>query len=166
MTGSRDLAAMLATLDAVARDGEFVYATVVAGHPATSRAQAVVVEDEGTTLVLPRADADELGVPYTFVAAWLTLSVHSALEAVGLTAAFSRALGDAGISCNVLAGFHHDHLLVPAAERARALAVLRSLREGPTGGVASPGRRTAADAVGTGSEDDGSRGRPWGQSTP
>ena len=95
---------------------------------ATGRAQAVVVEDEGVTLVLRRADADALGVSYGFVAAWLTLTVHSALDAVGLTAAFSRALGDAGISCNVLAGFHHDHLLVPAAARDRALAVLRSLR--------------------------------------
>ncbi|GLZ53164.1 hypothetical protein Acsp07_27810 [Actinomycetospora sp. NBRC 106378] len=128
VTGSRDLAAMLASLDAVARDGEFVYATVGAGHPATGRAQAVVVEDEGVTLVLRRADADALGVSYGFVAVWLTLTVHSALDAVGLTAAFSRALGDAGISCNVLAGFHHDHLLVPAAARDRALAVLRSLR--------------------------------------
>lgn len=128
MSGSRDLAAMLASLDAVARDGEFVYVTVETGHPATARAQALVVEDEGVTVVLPRADADALGVPYEFVAAWLTLTVHSALDAVGLTAAFSRVLGNAGISCNVLAGFHHDHLLVPVADRDRALAVLRSLR--------------------------------------
>lgn len=126
----RDLPQMLATLDAVARDGEFVYATVVDGHPATGRALAVVVEDEGTTVVLRRPDADELDLSYDFVAAWLTLTVHSALDAVGLTAAFSRALGDAGISCNVLAGSYHDHLLVPAHERDRAIAVLRSLREG------------------------------------
>lgn len=128
MTGMRDLAQMLATLDAVVRDGEFVYATVAPGHPATARALAVVVEDEGTTVVLRRPDADELGLSYDFVAAWLTLTVHSSLEAVGLTAAFSRALGEAGISCNVLAGSYHDHLLVPTHERDRALAVLRSLR--------------------------------------
>lgn len=134
VTGLRDLSGMLATLDAVARDGEFVYATVTDGHPATGRALAVVVEDEGTTVVLCRPDADELGVPYEFVAAWLTLTVHSSLEAVGLTAAFSRALGDAGISCNVLAGTFHDHLLVPVRERDRAIAVLRSLRDGPATG--------------------------------
>ncbi|WP_433798158.1 ACT domain-containing protein [Actinomycetospora sp. CA-084318] len=128
MSGSTDLAQMLATLDAVVRDGEFVVATVPGGHPAVARARAVVVEEEGVTLVLPRTDADDLGVTYGFVAAWLTLTVHSALEAVGLTAAFSRALADAGISCNVLAGFHHDHLLVPTGERDRALAALRSLR--------------------------------------
>ncbi|MCD2188277.1 ACT domain-containing protein [Actinomycetospora soli] len=140
MTGSTDLARMLASLDAVVRDGEFVYATVAAGHPATARAHAVVVEEEGVTLVLPRPDADALGVPYGFVAAWLTLTVHSSLEAVGLTAAFSRVLADAGISCNVLAGVHHDHLLVPAHERDRALAALRSLR-GPAGRPAEAGDR-------------------------
>lgn len=136
MTGSRDLGQMLAALDAVARDGEFVFVTVGAGHPATGRALAVVVEDEGTTLVLRRPDADALGLAYDVVAAWLTLTVHSSLEAVGLTAAFSRALADAGISANVLAGYHHDHLLVPARERDRALAVLRSLRSRPDDGSA------------------------------
>ncbi len=148
MTGSTDLAQMLATLDVVVRDGEFVYATVPAGHPATARAHAVVVEDEGVTLVLRRADAEELDVAATFVAAWLTLTVHSALEAVGLTAAFSRALGDAGVPCNVLAGFHHDHLLVPVDDRDRAVAVLRGLRDagavsggpGPDAGSGRPAR--------------------------
>ena len=39
-----------------------------------------------------------------FRAAWISLTVHSDLEAVGLTAAFSTALGQAGVSCNVVAG--------------------------------------------------------------
>jgi len=55
--------------------------------------------------------------------------VHSSLEAVGLTAAFSSALGEAGISCNVLAGYFHDHLLVPAAEAGNAIDVLLGLRD-------------------------------------
>jgi hypothetical protein len=53
--------------------------------------------------------------------------VHSALDAVGLTAAVSTALADAGLSCNVIAGYHHDHLLVPADRVAEALAVLSDL---------------------------------------
>ena len=72
--------------------------------------------------------AREHGESPRFVAAWLSLRVHSALDAVGLTAAVSRALADAGIACNVLAGFHHDHLLVPAARRADAIAALHALR--------------------------------------
>lgn len=126
--GSTDLQAMLATLEATVRPDAYVYAVVEPDHPAVALAAATIGEDEGLTVVLRQADADSHGITYDFVACWLSLTVHSSLEAVGLTAAFSRALGDAGISCNVLAGFHHDHLLVPAVERDRALAVLRALR--------------------------------------
>ena len=60
--------------------------------------------------------------------AWITLRAHSDLAAVGLTAAFARALGDAGISCNVVAGVHHDHLFVPVARAADAMAALQALQ--------------------------------------
>ncbi len=131
----RDLARLLRSLRPSVRPGEYVVATV---DPAAARAlvasdeapDAVVVEDEGVTVVLPRDRADRAGVPYGFVAAWITLGVHSALDAVGLTAAFSTALARRGISCNVLAGFHHDHLLVPAADRDRAMDALRDLSAG------------------------------------
>ena len=132
-TGMTDLDQMLRTLDATARAGEYVFAVVPPGHPAVPLASATVVEDEGLTVVLAREDADRLGVTYDFVATWITLTVHSALEAVGLTAAFSRALAEAGISCNVLAGFHHDHLLVPAGEKDRAMSVLQALRRSAGG---------------------------------
>jgi uncharacterized protein len=109
-------------LDPVRRPGEFVF--VAGGEPA----EAMVREDEGVTAVLRRERADELGLEYDYVAAWITLRVHSTLEQVGLTALFSRALADAGISCNVLAGLHHDHLLVPADRADEAIALLRGLR--------------------------------------
>lgn len=127
--GSTDLDQMLRTLDVVARPGEYVYASAPPGHPAVAAAAAVVEEDEGLTVVIRRDEADADGLPYEFVGAWLTLTVHSSLEAVGLTAAFSRRLAEEGISCNVLAGLRHDHLLVPVAQRDRAIAALRSLRE-------------------------------------
>lgn len=73
----------------------------------------MIREVEGTTYVLPQADADKLSLKYDFVASWISLQVHSELGAVGLTAAFSEALTQAGVSCNVLAGFYHDHILVP-----------------------------------------------------
>ena len=63
-----------------------------------------------------------------FRSAWITLRVHSDLAAVGLTAAFARALADAGIACNVVAGVHHDHLFVPADRAGDALAALRALQ--------------------------------------
>lgn len=121
---------MLRTLTPVLRGDQFVYARVDAptAAPYLATAAAVVVEEEGVTLVLRRSDADQAGIPYDFVAAWITLTVHSSLEAVGLTAAFSAALGDAGISCNVLAGSVHDHILVPWSDREAAVAALRTLR--------------------------------------
>jgi hypothetical protein len=66
-------------------------------------------------------------MPYGLVAAWITLTVHSSLEAVGLTAAFSRALSDHGISCNVIAAYYHDHIFVPFKDAATAMEVLREL---------------------------------------
>lgn len=126
MAGETDLERMLATLDVVRRPGTFTF--VSGSWPSlVVAAAATVVEDEGTTLVVPVAAARAAGAPVEFEAAWLTLTVQSALQAVGLTAAFSRALADAGIACNVLAGYHHDHLLVPADRADDAVALLRGL---------------------------------------
>lgn len=129
MNGSTDLAAMLRTLEVVCRPEEYVYATMPSDHPAVHLAKATITEAEGLTAVLRRTDADSHNIAYEYVAAWLTLSVHSSLDAVGLTAAFSRALAQAGISCNVLAGYYHDHILVAAPDRERAMDVLHGLRE-------------------------------------
>jgi hypothetical protein len=122
-----DLEAMLGSLEPTVREGVFVYATVadelVAGLPC----EATVREREGMTVVLRREDADTAGLAYDFVASWISLTVNSALNAVGLTAAFATALGAAGISCNVLAGAHHDHILVPLARTDDALRVLHEL---------------------------------------
>ena len=128
MAGTTDLTQLLRTLEPVLRDGEFVYATVVA-VPAGLPVEATVREPEGLTIVVRRDAADIHGIHYDYVAAWITLTVHSSLEAVGLTAAFATALGREGISCNVLAGHHHDHILVATADAERAMDVLRALAE-------------------------------------
>ncbi|MEM9201933.1 MAG: ACT domain-containing protein [Actinomycetota bacterium] len=90
--------------------------------------EAIISEAEGETVVTTIERALREGWSVDFVAAWLTLEIHSALEAVGLTAAFSTALAEAAIPCNVLAGFHHDHLLVPDGRATEAVAVLEALR--------------------------------------
>lgn len=127
MTVLTDLEVMLIALEPTIRAGEFVYATVadklVAGLPC----EATVREAEGMTVVLRREEADAAGLAYDFVAGWISLTVHSALDAVGLTAAFTTALGTAGISCNVLAGAYHDHILVPVARTNDAMRVLLEL---------------------------------------
>ena len=118
---------MTRPLAPVRRPGAFVFVTVDAGEPVPAQAQAAVLEEEGRTLVLAREEADRRGLAYDYVAAWITLTVDSTLDEVGLTAAFSARLAEAGISCNVLAGVQHDHLLVPEDRADDAMACLRSL---------------------------------------
>jgi hypothetical protein len=97
--------------------------------PAEAAVVATIAEDEGATTVLSLADAERLGARPEFIAAWLTLEVHSALDAVGLTAAVATALAAENIPCNVLAGYHHDHLLVPIDQADQSIAVLSALRD-------------------------------------
>lgn len=130
MAGESDLTTLLRSMHPVIREGDYVYALWPHGRPLEGNIEAAVREAEGLTVVLRREEASRLGLSYDFVAAWITLQIHSALEAVGLTAAVSSALTAAGISCNVLAGFHHDHLLVPSTERRHAMEVLELLGQG------------------------------------
>jgi uncharacterized protein len=108
--------------------GCYVFTTVSGGDiPPGVTPVVTVAEQEGRTLVVPQQDADAAGLAYEYVAGWITLRVHSALEAVGLTAEVARELADVGLSCNVVAGFHHDHLFVPYERAAQAVVVLEDL---------------------------------------
>src|SRR5271166_875517 len=104
----------------------YVFVTVP-GPPPDIRSFAAIREDEGLTLVLTRDQADRAALPYEYTAARITLTVGSSLSAVGLTAEVSRVLADAGISCNVIAAFHHDHLFVDWDRGPAAAALLRRL---------------------------------------
>ena len=131
-TGETDLAVLLASMSPELHDGSYVF-VVDEGRGGREEAVVVVAEAEGTTLVLPRERADELGLTYAFVASWITLRVHSALDAVGLTAAFAAALTDQGISANVVAGYFHDHLFVPEDRRDDAMRALQDLARSVAG---------------------------------
>ncbi|MFE1313875.1 MULTISPECIES: ACT domain-containing protein [unclassified Streptomyces] len=127
MTGERDLQKLLSGMRPELNPGRYVFTTVEGGVPSGITPVVTVAEQEGLTLVARLDEADAAGLGYDYVAAWITLRVHSALEAVGLTAAVARELADAGLSCNVVAGFHHDHLFVPYEHAHQAVAVLESL---------------------------------------
>jgi uncharacterized protein len=127
MAAIRDLRRLLAELRPVRQPGRYVFTTVTGPPPAGLRPVMTFAEDEGLTLIVEKDAADAAGLPYDLVTAWITLTVNSALDAVGLTAAVAVALADAGLSCNVVAAVHHDHLFVPEPAAAAALAVLADL---------------------------------------
>jgi hypothetical protein len=120
---------LLASLTPELQDGVWVYAQLpVDADPQTLRPLATFRESEGWTLILPEPTAQAAGLTVRFRAAWITLTVPSELEGIGLTAAFATALAEAGIACNVMAGVCHDHLFVPADQGASALACLQALQ--------------------------------------
>ncbi|GHE08302.1 ACT domain-containing protein [Streptomyces alanosinicus] len=127
MTGETDLRTLLDDMRPELNPGRYVFTMAEGGVPSGVTPVVMVAEQEGLTLVVPQAEADSAGMAYDYVAGWITLRVHSAPAAVGLTAAVSRALADADLSCNVVAGFHHDHLFVPHEHTERAMEVLRRL---------------------------------------
>ncbi|MEM1262266.1 MAG: ACT domain-containing protein [Pseudomonadota bacterium] len=131
MSGITDLGALLRSAAPVLDPATYVIATVTAGTGSDLLAHALATfrEDEGLTVVVEQAIADTFGLTYTTTFTRITLSVHSSLEAVGLTAAFAEKLAAANISANVFAGFHHDHIFVPERDGQRALTALETLGE-------------------------------------
>ncbi|SES81912.1 hypothetical protein SAMN05216197_102288 [Pseudomonas graminis] len=128
MTGETSLSALLRSMNPELNDGDYVFCTVTDSR----RIEGIEVigsfrEREGLTVILERSQAQQLGLDCDYVMAWITLTVHSSLAAVGLTAAFASALGQAGISCNVVAGFYHDHLFVGKDDAQEAMTTLRAL---------------------------------------
>lgn len=129
MTGETDLTRLIAGMSPRLMGQDWGYATAPALPPGLTPF-ATVAEDEGLTLIAPWADLRAAGLTPQGPMARITLFIHSALDAVGLTAAVSSALAAEGISANMIAGFHHDHIFVPAADAERALATLQSLTHG------------------------------------
>jgi hypothetical protein len=131
---------MLAQMRPLLRPGAYVFVTAQR-PPDGVRPVMSFAEDEGLSLILEQNEADAAGLPYDLAFAWITLRVHSALDGVGLTAAVSTALADAGISCNMVAATHHDHVFVPIADAPAAMDALTALSE------SGSGRRTTGGAT-------------------
>jgi hypothetical protein len=126
--GGSDALALLRSLNPELRPGRFVFTTVDT-VPDDVDCIATVVEDEGVTLVVAQDVADYACLHYDYVAAMITLRVRSDLASVGLTAAVASTLATSGVSCNVVAGYFHDHLFVPIDRGEEAVALLRSAGE-------------------------------------
>ena len=131
MSGETNLQKLLRDMKPELNTGEYVFCTVDSvQHTAGLNPLCMFQEQEAVTVILSRQQADKAILPYSLVCAWITLTVHSSLEAVGLTAAFSKALTEAKISCNVVAAFYHDHIFVPIKDVQHAMDVLQNLTGG------------------------------------
>ena len=108
--------------------GEYVFITIT-DYNNVSRSDTLFEfkEEEGTTVILTKEKADELNLSYHYIASWITLKVHSSLDAVGLTAAFSTELTKHNISCNVVAGYYHDHIFLDKKDANKAITALKNL---------------------------------------
>jgi len=106
------------------------YFFATTADPARARetaARMVFREAEGLTLIMPRAEAERLGLEHQFPCRMITLNVHSSLDAVGFLARITARLAGLGMGVNPVSAYYHDHLFVPEARAAEALEVLRAM---------------------------------------
>ena len=106
--GEADLGRLLAGIEPVLQDGTWLYFTLAGDSIPADLAPL----------------AERHGLEGTFPCAWITLTVHSDLAAVGFLAAVATGLARQGIPCNAISAYHHDHLFVPKAMAAQAMATL------------------------------------------
>ena len=129
MATERDLSALLQNMKPELRPGIFVFCTIPTDQSISAALTPLLTfrEQEGTTLVISREEAEAAALLYAFASRLITLRVRSALDAVGFLATITARLAAAGISVNAVSAFHHDHLFVPADKSDEVMAILQDL---------------------------------------
>ncbi|MEP7324054.1 MAG: ACT domain-containing protein [Saprospiraceae bacterium] len=115
-------------MNPILNEGIFVFASIA--DPIKIPSSDIIMlfkEAEGTTLILKKEFADLYQLDYTYLSSWITLGITTSLSMIGLTAKFSSALSNAGISCNVIAAYNHDHIFVDLDRTAEAMHILSDL---------------------------------------
>lgn len=127
MSGEKDLQVLLKSMKPEHVSGDYVFCKVENVKDINiNEIEMFFKEKEAFTLILKKETADRLKLDYSVLMAWITLTVHSSLEAIGLTAAFSKALSENEISCNVVAAYYHDHIFVNKKDIDKAIEVLNA----------------------------------------
>jgi hypothetical protein len=129
MAAERDLTALLENMKPELLPSVFVFSALLPSDPIPVTVNPLLTfrEQEGTTLVIPREEAEAAGLSHAFASRLITLTVHSALDAVGFLAAITARLAAAGISVNAVSAFHHDHLFVPVDKADEAMVLLQEM---------------------------------------
>ena len=128
--GENDLNKLLVGMDPKLHPGEYVFATVpldLIQDLDLRKIISLMKEEEGVSLILEKTFADDLRLKNIGVWKWISLNIHSSLDAVGLIASISNALADHNVSCNVVAGFYHDHIFVRTDQSLIAMQILKKL---------------------------------------
>jgi len=130
MPGETNLQKLIQGMKPKLNQGEFVFCTLASMQTVNTLVPLCMFqEEEGITVIISKQKAEDAALSYSVVCAWITLTIHSSLDAVGLTASVSKALTEANVSCNVVAAYYHDHIFVPVQDAQRAMITLEKLSE-------------------------------------
>lgn len=131
MTGIKELETLLSNVDPVLDERSFVFCTFPdfnSDDICRLNPIGMFQEKEGVTLIITKQQAIDSHIDYESVYKLISLNVHSSLDAVGLTAAFSAKLAEKNISANVVAAYYHDHIFVPEEKAEQALMAICELQ--------------------------------------
>ncbi|WP_086983910.1 ACT domain-containing protein [Vibrio aphrogenes] len=129
MSGVTELEQLLRSMNPHLVNGDFVFCTVAGELKDYLECNPVAtfVESEGVTLVIEKSVAEQRGIKFEGIYRQITLTVHSSLDAVGLTAVVATQLASQGISANVIAAYYHDHIFVQSSKAEAAIQALKAL---------------------------------------
>jgi len=137
MPGEQDLSTLLRHMTPLVHPDVFVFCSFPDFQlPSGWTPVASFREAEGLSAIVPLRDAQAAGVGHQFESRMVTLTIHSALDAVGFLARICTALAAQGIACNAVSAYHHDHLFVPADRLELVLHTLKAIASS-TDGAAS-----------------------------
>jgi hypothetical protein len=132
MSGIVELDELLELMSPEIQDGEYIFCTLANDDLDYKHLNPLASfnEAEGLTLIISVEAAVKAKIAFESRFKQITLTVHSSLDAVGLTAAVANKLSSYGISANVIAAYHHDHIFVQTENAEQALLALKEFSAG------------------------------------